>query len=474
MSEVGFLEKDHRILALEPEGMEKAHQGFMSSGSSGRAVLETPVPENHVGADHPLSEVVIEGNLRDLKKGEEMKPVSEEAFGKAPQASVTVFPAGPEEEAFFEEFDPPLVGPGRKLRANLFQSQGIPEDSFQDSVVFPKGLGLIFEIKGAHFSQEMDKTLLLLSGKPGIGRIEIGHKHTPIVFGEDRFGNLGAPGLCNLVISEPFVDHGPEPMVGSAYLPPGFIHVKVRALTNRLENLLHLDPKPLTHPLEGLGESPFRDLEMSECLKELLDLIERKSVVILQDHGLNEDIGTQIPVRDFSSGIRGGHHLLTMGTIVTMLPETGDLRTGGNEIFLQVFNHLLRGAQSVMAIRAASESLLNHPVNRLGLHSGQALVPGFLPRGLGAFQALGKPEGLQEFLSGFRLFFRSQCLFELFVFLVQLEELLNEFFPGLPELEDLFDQFFFRFLGEEELAVSFHTPNNGQRGDFFEGIASGG
>ena len=474
MSEVGFLEKDDRILPLEFEGMEKAHQGLVGLRPLRGTILKAPVSENHMGSDHALSEVVIEGDLGDLKKGEEMKPVSEEAFGKAPQAFIPVVPAGPEEEAFLQELDPPPVDPASKPGTNLFESCGIPEDAFQDSVVFQKGPGLVFEIKLAHLSQEVNEALLLLSGKPGIGRIEVSHKHAPIVFGEDLFGNLGASGPGNPVISEPFIHHGPEPMVLTAHLPPGFIHVKVRALTDRFEDLADFDSEPLAHSLEGLGESPFRDLEMSECLEELLDLIERKAVVVLQDHGLNEDIGTQVSVRDFFRGIRGCHHLLTMGAVVTVFLKQSDLGMGGDQVFLNVFEDLLGFAQRRAAVRALFEGLLHHPVNRCGLHSGQSFVPRFLTGRLGVFQALGESQGLQEFLSGFRFFFGSQRLFELFVFLMQVKKLLSEFFPRLSELEDFFNQLFFGFLSEKELAVSFHNPNNGQRGDFFEGITSGG
>jgi len=212
--------------------------------------------------------------------------------------------------------------------------------------------------------------------------------------------------------------------------------------------------------LEGLGESPFRDLEVSQALEEFLDLIEGKSVVILQDHRLDQDMGSQIPVRDFFRGIRSRDHLLTMGAVVTVLPETGDLRTGGDQILLKVLKDFLGFTQGMAAVRTASECLLNHPVNRLRLCPGEALVSRFLSRGLGVSCALGLSEGLQEFLPGF-------------AFLLPIEFSLK-FLDLSFFLEDDFDEFFFGFLGKEELAVCFHNPNNGQEGDFFEGLASGG
>jgi hypothetical protein len=246
------------------------------------------------------------------------------------------------------------------------------------------------------------------------------------------------------------------------------------ALTNRFENLTDFDPEPLAHPLQGLGQSPFRDLEMSQALKELPDLIEREAVVILQDHGLNEDMGTEVPVRDLFRGIGGRDHFLTMRAVVTVFLETGDFRMGRNEVLLNMLKDFLSFAQGMAAVRASLEGLLDHPMNRLRLHPGQSFVSGFLPRRLGVLRMLGKPEGLQEFLSGFRFFFGFQRLLELFVFPLELKEFLDKLLSGLPETKDFFNQLFFGLLGEEELAVCFHNPNNGQARDFFEGITSGG
>ena len=197
-------------------------------------------------------------------------------------------------------------------------------------------------------------------------------------------------------------------------------------------------------------------------------------MVILEEDGLNQDMGTQIPVRDFLGGIGRSDHLLTMGAVVTVFPETGDFRTGRNQILLNVFKDFLGFAQEMAAVRASFECLFNHPVNRLRLCSGQAFVSGFLTGRLGTPRALGEPQGLQEFLSGFRFFFGFQRPFELFVFLLELEELFHEFFARLSETEDFLNQLFFGFLSEEQLAVCFHNPNNGQERDFFEGLASGG
>lgn len=474
MSQVGFLEEDNRIFALELQSMQKTHQNLVGLGSFGRAILKASVSEDHVRPDHPLGQVIVERNFRDLEKSQEVEPVSEEAFGETPQTFIPIFPAGPEKEALLQEFDPPLVDPSPQLRTNLLQSQGIPEDTFQDLVIFQKGLRLIFEIKLAYLSEEMNEAFLFLPREPVVSRIEVRDEDTPVVFGENRFGDLGASRLGNPVISESFVDNRPEPMASAAHFPPGFVHVKVRALTNRFENLTDFDPEPLAHPLEGLGQGPFRDLEMGQAPEELLDLIKRETVVILQDHGLNEDMGTQVPVRDLLGGIRGRDHFLTMRAVVTVFLEQSDLGISRNEIFLGVLDHFLRPAQPVVTIGAVVKGLFDHPVNRLGFRPGQALMSGFLPRRFGALRMLGKPESFEKFLSGFTFFFSSQRLLELLVFLIQFEEFFNELLPGLPEPEDFFNQLFFGFLGEEELAVCFHNPNNGQEGDFFEGIPSGG
>jgi hypothetical protein len=460
VSEVGLLEKDHRILSLEFEGMEKARQGLVGLRPFERAVLEASVSENHMRADHPLSEVVIEGDLRVFKEGEEMKPVSEEAFGKASQAFIAVFPARPEEEALLQELDSPLVDPFFKLRANCFKFQCVSENTLEDSAVFQKCFRLIFEIKGAHLSQEMDETFLLLSGKPGVGRIKVRNEDAPVVFGENLPGNFGSSRLSDLVIGKFFIHHCPEPMVGTAYLPPRLIHMKVRALTDRFEDLADFNAQPLAHPLEGLGQSPFRDLEVSEALEELFDLIEGKPMVILQDDSLDQDVGTEIPVRNFLRGMGSRDHLLTMGAVVTVLLKKSHLGVCRDEVFLGVLDHFLRSAQPVVTIGTALEGLFDHPVNRLGLHPGQAFVPRFLARGLRTACVLGLSQGLQEFLPGFALFLLPEFFLELLDF---------SFF-----FKDDFNQLFFGFLGKEQLAVSFHNPNNGQKRDFFEGIASDG
>lgn len=474
VSQVGFLERGNRVLPLKLQSMQQAHQGFVGFGSLGRAILKAPVSQDDVRTDHSLSQVVVERNLRMFQEGQQMKPVSEESFGKAAQAFISVIPACPEEETVFQEPDSPLIDAHPECFPGFFKREGVSENPSQDFVVFQKRFGGILETKPAHLPEEVDETLLFLPGKPVVSRIEIGDENTPVVFGEDLLGDLGSSGLGNPVIGEPFVDNRPEPMASAVYLPPGLIHVKVRALTNRFKDLLDLDSEPLAHPLEGLGQSPFRDLEMSETLEELPDLIEREAVMILQNHGLDEDIGTQVPVRDLFRGIRGRDHLLTMRAVVTVLLETGDFRTGRNEILLNMLKDFLGFAQGMAAVGASLEGLFDHPIDRLRLNPGQSFVSGFLPRRPGALRMLGKPQGLQEFLSGFILFFSSQSLLELFVFLIQLEEFLNELLSGLPETEDFFNQLFFGFLGEEQLAVFSHNPNNGQDEDFFEGIPSGG
>jgi hypothetical protein len=410
--------------------------------------------------DHSLRQVIVEGNLGNLKKGQKMKPVSEEAFRKAPQAFIVVFPARPEEEALFQEPDSPPVD-GYPNRLPIFsKTQDVSKNALQDLVVFQKRFGGVFKAELAHLSQEMDEALLFPSRKPVVGRIEVGHKDTPVIFGEDRFGNLGSPGLGNPVVGKPFVDYRPEPVTSSTHLPSRLIHMKVGTFTNRFKDLPDFDAEPFAHPLEGLGKGPFRDLEVSQAFKEFSYLIERKPVVIFQDDGLNEDIGTEVPVRDFLGGIGSGDHLLAMGAVVTVFLKKGDLRMGGDQVFLGVFNHFLRGAQPAVAIRAVFQGLFDHPVDSLGLQACEAHMPRLLAGNLGASYPLGKPEGLQEFLLGLFLFLLPELSFKL------LDTLLF--------LQDDFNQLFFGFLGEEELAVFSHSLKNGQEGEFFEGIASGG
>src|SRR3989338_6491499 len=182
---------------------------------------------------------------------------------------------------------------------------------------------------------------------------------------------------------------------------------------------------------------------MGQALKELLDLIKRETVVILQDYGLNQDIRTQVPVRDLSRGIGGRDYLLTMRAVVQVFLEQSDLGISRDDIFLGVLDNFLRPAQPVVTIGTGFKGLFDHPVNRLGFNPGQALVSGFLSRRFGALRMLGNPESFEKILSGFTFFFSSQRLLELLVFLVQLEEFFNELLPGLPEPEDFFNQLFF-------------------------------
>jgi len=448
MSEVGFFEKGKRVLFLKLERVKKAHQGFMGLGSFGRAVLEASIPEDHMRADHPLSQVIVERNLGMFKKSQEVEPVGEEAFGEAPQALISVFPAGPEKEALFQEPDSPLVDGYPKRLPIFFKTQGISKNPSQDFVIFHKRLGGVFESKLAHLPQEMDKAFLFFPREPIISRVEVRDEDAPVVFGKNFLGDLGSPGLGNLVIGEPFIDNRPEPMAGPAHLPAGFVHMEMGTLTDGFNDLLDLDPEPLAHPLEGLGQGPFRDLEMSEALEELLNLIERKAVVIFQDHSLNQDVGTQVTVRDLFRGVRGCDHLLTRPAPVAVLLKKSDLGMGGDEVFLGVLDHFLGPAQTAVAIRAAFEGLGHHPVDSLGLRARQTHVPDLLAGNLGAPHALSQPQGLQEFLLGLFLFLLPELSFKL------LDTLLF--------LQDDFDEFFFGSLGEEELAVFSHTLKNGQ------------
>lgn len=287
MVEIGFFEKGKGVFRLKPEGVKEAHQGFVGFGSLGRAVLETPVPQDHMRADHPLSQVVVERNLRDLKKGEEMNPVFEEAFGKPHQVPVAVFPAGPEEETLFQEPDSPLVDGYPKGLPIFFKPQGISKNPFQDLVIFQKRLRGVFETELAHLPQEMDEALLFLSREPVVGRIEVGDEDTPVVLGKNLLRDLGSPALGDLVVGKPFIHHRPEPVIRSAHLPAGLIHMKMGAGTDGFKNLIPLHLKPLTNPLKSLSQGPFRDSEMAERFKQFFDLIEGKAVVIFENYGLD-------------------------------------------------------------------------------------------------------------------------------------------------------------------------------------------
>jgi len=183
-------------------------------------------------------------------------------------------------------------------------------------------------------------------------------------------------------------------------------------------------------------------------------------VVVVKNQRLNQDIRTEITVGDFFRGIGGCDHLLTMRAVVTMLLEKGDFRTGGDEVFLGVLDHFLRSAQPVVTIGTMIEGLRHHPVDSLGLHSRAAHVSNLLAGNLRTPHPLSEPQGFQEFLLGLFLF------------------LLPEFSFKLPDtllfLQDDFNEFFFGLLRKEELAVFSHNLKNGQAGDFFEGITSGG
>lgn len=153
VSQIGLLKKGNGIFALKPQGVKKTHEGFVGLSSFGRPVLqrsstavkphvEASVLEDYMRADHPLRQVIIEGNLRVLEESQEMKPVSEKTFRKASQTLIAVFPARPEEKTLLQELDSPLVHRGLKEILGFFEAECVSENTLQDFVIFQKRLRL--------------------------------------------------------------------------------------------------------------------------------------------------------------------------------------------------------------------------------------------------------------------------------------------------------------------------------------------
>jgi len=313
----------------------------MSRRSFWGPILKTSVAKDDVVTNHSFSQIIVERDFRMLQEGQEMNPVFQKTLGQSFEMFVSVIPARPEEEALFQEPDSPLVDGSLKGVPGFFKTQGVSKNPFQDFMVFQKHLGGIFESKLAHLPQEMDETLLFLPREPVVSRVEVRDQNAGVIFGKNRFWDFSSPALSDLVVSQPFIDTGPQPMIRARDFPASLIHMKMRACSDSLKDLSLFHLKPLTDALKGLGQSAFRDLEMTKTFKEFLYFIERKAMVIFQDHSLNQNVGTKIAVRYFFRSIRSRHKLSAMAAIAALFLKASHLRLRRNNVLLNMIENLL-------------------------------------------------------------------------------------------------------------------------------------
>ena len=436
MLEIGRLEEMGNVSVLKPEGLEEAHQDFMSFGPFRGHILKGDLAEDHIGSNHPFSVIVIRGKAGDFQESENLPVIFEESLRQTFPVGIRERITGQVKKPLFEEMHSSVEDPRGEFPPFPIQSMGFGQDSPKlpsSHLVFRRRVPDVFD-----FAVEVDQTPLPPSPCPVVGRKEVTHRDALEIGGENLFGDLPSPAPSNPVESQSPIHKDPKPMKHTRYLPSGLIPVNPGRLPNCLQDDFFLDFKPFGKALERLGESRIRDFEPAKLLEENPDLGIRKAVMVFEKNRLNEDIGTQIPIRDLFQGIRSGLFLPAIRAPITVAEESSRFDLCRDNIFLDMLLKL-RGklGQGVLAaIRTVRESLMNRMVDEFGF------VPGDAGVSYGPSQFLPTP--LEFPLEG-RDFqgFGPLLLFQSLHFLLKLLDL-------LPETEDLFDQLFFGFLYEEE------------------------
>lgn len=436
MPEISRLEEMGNVSVLKPEGLKEAHQSLVGLGSLGGHILEGNLPEDHIRADHPFCEVVVRRQARDLEEGENLPVIFEESLREAFPMRVRKRLTGKMQESVFHESRSSVKNPRRKPSPFLIQSIGIREDAFEfdpGRLILGRRVPDVFD-----FPLEMDQTALPPLSRLVVGGKEITHGDSLEIRSENLSGDFPSPAPSDPVEGEFPIHKDPEPMKDSRDFPAGFIPVDPGGLPNRLEDEFFLDFEPLGKALERLGESRVRDFESTKLFEKNPDLGIRKAVVVFEQDRLHEDIGTEIPIRDFFQGVRRSLLLSTIRAPVAVADEFRGLHLGRDNILLDMFflvcHKLSQGG--LAAIRTPFQGLMDGVVDEFGFVSGDAGVSygpsEFLPTLL-EFSLEGR--GFQGL--------RPLVLFQSLHFLLKLLDL-------LPETEDFFDELFFGFLYEEE------------------------
>jgi len=454
MPEISRLEELGNVSVLEPECLEERHQSLVGLGSLGGHILEGDFAEDHVGADQALGQVIVRRKSWDLKEGENLPVIFEESLREAFPVRVRKRLAGKMQESVFQEGGSSVKNPRCKPSPFLIQSIGIREDAFKfdpGHLIFARRVSNVFDLP-----LEMDQTALPPLSRLVIRGKEITHGDSLEMRGEDLPGDFSSPAPSNPVESQFLIHKDPKPMKHPGNLPSGLISVNPSGSADGLQDKLFFHLEPAGEALEGLGQSRIGDFEPTKLFEENPDLGIRKAVMVFEENRLNEDIGTQVPIRDFFEGVRSGLFLLTIRTPIAVAEETSRFDLGGNNVLLDML-FLLRhklGQGVLAAVRTPFQGLMDGMVDEFGFVSGDA----------------GMADGPSEFLPALLEFplegrdfqgFRPLLLFQSLHFLLKLLDL-------LPETEDFFDQLFFGFLYEEETVT--HKAGCLKHSDFNFGL----
>lgn len=436
MPEISRLEEMGNVSVLKPEGLKEAHQSLVGLGSLGGHILEGDLPEDHIRANHPLCEVVVRGQSRNIEEGENLAVIFEEPLRESFPMRVRKRMTGEVKESFLEEARSSVKNPRRKPSPYFLQPVGIREDAPEfdpGHLILGRRVSDVFD-----FPLEMDETTLSSLACSVVGGKEVTHGDPLEIRGENFLGDFPSPAPSDAVEGKLLIHKDPEPMKDSGNLPAGLIPMDPGGLPDCFEDELFFDLEPLGKALEGLGESRIGDFKPAKLFEKSLDLGIRQAVVVFEKNRLNEDVRAQIPVGDFFQGIRRSLLLFTIRAPVAVADELRGFHLGWDNVLLDMLLKLRRklGQGLLPTIRAALKGLMDGMVDEFGFVPGDA----------------GMSHGSSEFLPALLQFPLEGChtLKGGFELLFQLLVLFLESFVFPPKVKNFLNEIIFGFLGKEE------------------------
>lgn len=439
MPEISRLEEMGNVSVLKPEGLQERHQSLVGLGSFGGHILEGDFAEDHIRTNHPLGEIIIRRKSWDVEEGEDFPVIFEKPLREAFPMRVRKRPAGKTQESVFHESRSSVKNPRRKSSPFLIQSIGLREDALEfdpGRLILGRRVSDVFNLP-----LEMNEAALPPFSRSVVGRKEVTHGDSLEIRGENLLGDFSSPASSDPVESEFLVHKHPKPMKDSCDLPAGFIPMDPGGLADCFEDKLFFDLEPLGKALEGLGESRIGNFKPTKLPEENPDLGIRKPVVVFEKDRLDEDIGAQVPVRDFFQGVRRPLLLFTIRTPIAVAEESSRFDLGGDNVLLDMLFFVCHKlSQGVLAaIRAPFQGLMDRMMNKF------RLVPGDAGVSYGSSELL--PTLLEFSLEGRDLQgLRLDLLFQRLIFFL-------EGFVFFVEAKDFFDELFFGFLYPEESTV---------------------
>lgn len=434
VSEIGPRESRNGRLLLKEQRVKDGSHDTVSGGTLVRAVLEPAVSQDHMRTNHAFGVIVVAGQSREIQEGEHFFLMFEATGRESLPIFIRIRSCGKEKEPLFESANLAHKSELGQLPLHLLQAIGVAQDALE---LFAGSLEVGWRILPPalpHLPQQMHQTFLLSAVQFVVSGIEIADHNSRERVPQQIFGNFGTPAPVNLVIGEFLIHKRPEPVIRSVDLPARFIHMHVGAGSNRILNRLRFHVQPLPHPLQSLGNGPFRNFQSAKHLEKLDDLVPRQSVVILEHRHLHESQRPQVSAGHFPGSIRRAHHLLALLAPIPMPFKFRHFHPARHDVFLNMLHHALACAQSFLTIRTAMQSLLDFTIELIGSWTSASWVAGFaapLGRRLATF--LGEVLG---FLGRERNF------------LLQVLKLFTKFGVLLAKLENLVNQNFF-FLQKE-------------------------